>query len=81
MAKLKQVDGKSYRQRRAKWVEIPMEWVGRVFSRKERHPYEPNERIRRATETLAVEDLREEVQNHEDIESHDPVPSLQGTET
>lgn len=78
MAKLKQIDGKFYRQRRGTWVEIPMEWVGRVFSRKERRTYEPNERIRRATETLAVEDLREEVQSHD---SSDPVPSLQETET
>ena len=30
MAKRRQINGKWYRQRRGKWVEIPAEWVGQT---------------------------------------------------
>lgn len=29
-AKLREIDGHSYRKRRGKWVQIPDEWVGKV---------------------------------------------------
>ncbi len=49
MAKAVEIDGKTYRVRRGKLVEIPAEWVGKIVHSRTKRARKSNKEISRRT--------------------------------
>lgn len=47
--KLRNIEGKFYRKRRGEWVEIPLEWVGKVPNNNTKAKRQPIKRRTRKT--------------------------------